>query len=87
MTSLLHQLGRAVFTGDRSWAWRRRAALSGVATSLAGVIKAAFFDTDIAHASMVMTNCIGLFTVAMGAYTGAVVVDDHLKRKTENPTP
>jgi hypothetical protein len=83
MGHLLHALGRAIFTGNREWAWRRRGAISGGAMGLAGIATAIWWDTDIAHSSMVMTNSITLFLGSLTAYTGAVVVDDHLKRKVE----
>lgn len=82
--SLLHTLSRAIFTGDKSWAWRRRMSLSGAAVGLAGFCHGTWFDHDIAHASIVLTNAIALFAAAVGAYTGAIVVDDHLKRKATN---
>jgi hypothetical protein len=86
MMSLLHTLSRAIFTGNREWAWRRRGAISGGVTFLAGVIHSIWFDHDIAHASMVMTNCVTGFTAVIGVYTGAVVTDDHLKRRNTNIT-
>lgn len=81
------QLCRAIFTGDRHWAWRRRAIFASVMTCLAGIIHSIFFDHDLAHSSMVMTNCATTLLATLGIYTGAAVTDDHLKRKAENGSP
>jgi hypothetical protein len=76
-------IAHAVFTGDRHWAWRRRAIFVSVMTCLAGMLHATFGDPDLAHASMVMSNCTTTLIAVLGIYTGAAVTDDHLKRKTD----
>jgi N-acetylmuramoyl-L-alanine amidase len=52
-------LSSALFpASDPTWAWRRRMAFAGCGTFLAGIIHSTCFDFDIAHSSMVMTNCV-----------------------------
>ncbi len=79
-------LAGAVFTGEKSWAWRRRMVFAGCATFLAGVIHAIWFDHDLAHATMVMTNCATGFGATLAIYVGLAVTDEHLKRETERKT-
>lgn len=76
----LHVLAHAIFRGDPAWAWRRRLTLSGGLMFLAGMANSIWFDADLAHASMVMPNCVTGFLGIFGAYAAAVVTDDHLKR-------
>jgi hypothetical protein len=73
-------LSNAIFIGDPNWAWRRRATFAGCAVFLAGVAHAIWFDHDIAHASMVMTNCATGFGATLAIYVGMSTGDDHLKR-------
>lgn len=79
--SLWRAFGRSIFVGDRNWAWRRRMAFAGCGTFLAGIFHSIFLDHDIAHASMVMTNCVAGFGATLATYAGLAVADDHLKRK------
>lgn len=76
-------LGAAIFTGDRSWAMRRRMVFAGCAVFLAGVVHSIWFDGDLSHATMVMTNCATGFGATLTIYVGLAVTDDHLKRETE----
>jgi hypothetical protein len=76
-------LSAAVFIGDPNWAWRRRVTFSGCAVFLAGVANAIWFDHDIAHASMVMTNCVAGFGATLAIYATLATGDDHLKRKAD----
>jgi ABC-type Fe3+-siderophore transport system permease subunit len=73
-------LSDAIFIGDPNWAWRRRVTFAGCAVALAGVIHATWFDHDIAHASMVMTNSWTAFAATLAIYVGMSTGDDHLKR-------
>jgi hypothetical protein len=81
--ALWQALGNAIFTGERTWAWRRRMVFAGCAVFLAGVVHSSWFDPDLAHATMVMTNCATGFGATLGIYVGLAVTDDHLKRETE----
>lgn len=71
------------FAGERSWAWRRRMVFIGCAVFLAGVVNSIWFDQDLAHATMVLTNCATGFGATLTIYAGLAVVDDNLKRETE----
>lgn len=82
----LHQLAAAIFVGDPRWAWRRRVTFAGCAVFLSGVVHSIFFDSDLAHASMVMTNCVAGFGATLTIYAGLSTADDHLRRKAgEDP--
>jgi hypothetical protein len=81
--SVWARLGDAIFTGDRAWAWRRRTAFAGCAVFLAGVVNSIWFDPDLPHATMVMSNCVTGFGATFAAYAGLAVADDHFKRETE----
>lgn len=83
MKALFEALRHAIFIGEPTWAWRRRITVSGGLLALAGVANSIWWDADIAHASMVMTNCAALFTAILAAFGTMAVVDDHLKRKAE----
>ena len=81
--TLFGHLWKAIFVGDPTWAWRRRIAVSSTAVMLAGVLNSTFWDHDVAHASIVLTNCIAGLSAVMTIYVGGVVTDEHLRRKTE----
>lgn len=76
-------MGNAIFTGERSWAWRRRMAFAGCGIFLAGCIHGIWVDPVLEHASMVLTNCITGFGATLTIYVGLAVTDEHLKRETE----
>ena len=79
----VHILAGAVFTGEKSWAWRRRVTFTGCIVFLAGVINSIWFDPNLAHATMVMSNCQTGFGATLVTYTGLAVVDDHMKRRED----
>ncbi len=79
-------LGAGIFTGDRSWAWRRRVTFAGCAVFLAGIANSIWFDHDLAHATMVMTNCCVGFAGTLTIYAGLSTVDDHLQRVEDRRT-
>jgi hypothetical protein len=81
--SLWRHLCKALFVGDPNWTWRRRSAISGGVMALAGFAHGVWFDAEIAHAAMVVTNSIALFMGCLGTYTAAVVTDEHLRRRSE----
>ena len=83
----MHPFLKAVFIGDTQWAWRRRIAVSGAGTMLVGILHSIFFDENLAHASMITTNCVTGFGVIMSIYVGGVVGDDHLKRMSAGQPP
>lgn len=74
---------KAIFVGDANWAWRRRVALSSAAVMLAGILNSIFWDKDLAHATMIMTNCMTGLTLVFTVYVGGAIVDDQYKRKTD----
>lgn len=79
--SLWRFIGAAVFTGERSWAWRRRVTFVGCSVALWGVVHAIKFEPDHAWGAIVLTACSGLFLSTLGVYYGAAGYDDHQKRK------
>jgi hypothetical protein len=81
--SLWRALGDAIFTGDREWAWRRRVAITSAAVMHACIIDASFFDKDLAHSTMVMSNALQGLTLVMTIYVAGAVVDDKFKRDNE----
>jgi len=76
-------LGNAIFTGDREWAWRRRMALASGFTMLACILNSTFWDHDLQHSSMVMTNAIAGLGLVMTIYVGGSIADAKFKRDTE----
>lgn len=76
-------LSKAIFTGERSWAWRRRMVFAGCAVFLGGVANSIWWDHDVAHATMVMSNCTTGFATTLATYVGLAVADEHLKRETD----
>lgn len=72
-----------IFVGDVNWAWRRRVAVSSAAVMLAGILHSIFWDHDMAHATMVMSNCQAGILAILTIYVGGAVWDDHNKRKVE----
>jgi hypothetical protein len=81
--SIWQTLGSAIFTGNREWAWRRRIAICSAATMHACFIQAAFFDTDLAHATMVMGNALQGLTLVFTIYVAGAVADDKFKRDSQ----
>lgn len=79
-------ISNAVFCGDRNWAWRRRVAITTSITFQAGILYAIFWDADLAHATMVMSNCVTGQAGVLAIYVGGGVADDHLKRYKEPTT-
>lgn len=71
---------------NEAWTWRRRMAFSGCAVFLWGVVYAIRFEPDHAWGSVVLTNCIGGFSVTLTAYLGIATMDDNNKRKVEAST-
>lgn len=84
--SVLRGLAASIFVGDVTWAWRRRMAFAGCGVFLAGVVHSIFFDRDLAHAAMVMTNSVAGFGATLTIYAGLAVADDKFKRDTEAKT-
>ena len=80
---LWQALGNAIFTGDREWAWRRRVAITSAVVWHACIIKAAFFDADIAHSTMVMSNAVPGLALVMTIYVGGSIADAKFKRDNE----
>lgn len=83
--SLWQKLSDAIFTGDREWAWRRRAALASVLVELAGILHSTFFDFEVEHAALVMNSCQAGLATTLGIYVAGAVTDDHLKRGKAKP--
>ncbi len=83
---MLHLLARHIFVGEPGWSWRRRITLSAAAAFLTGIVNSIFVDHDLAHASMVMSNCSTGLVGTLATFGTMAVVDDHLRRKTEGPT-
>lgn len=75
-----HRLLDAVFSGDPNWRWRRRITISTALVMHAGLIYSFFFDPDLAHATMVTSNCITGVIAVLTIYVGGGVTDDHLRR-------
>ena len=80
---MFHVILKAIFVGDAQWAWRRRVALSSAAVMLAGILNSIFWDRDLAHATMIMTNCMTGLTLVFTVYVGGAVWDDNNKRKVD----
>lgn len=74
-------LSDAVFTGERSWAWRRRVTFAGCAMALACVAKAAWLEPDKAWAAVLLAQSWAAFGATLALYAGLSTYDDHLKRK------
>lgn len=72
-----------IFVGDVQWAWRRRVAVTSAAVMLAGIINSIFFDHDLAHATMVMSECMTGISLVFTIYVSGAVADDHFKRRGE----
>ena len=87
MSGFWSSLSAAIFTGDREWAWRRRVAISSAATMLAGIINSAFFDHDLAHATMVMSNCQTGLALVLSIYVAGAITDDKFKRDAGGRSP
>lgn len=81
---MFQALAHAIFAGERNWAWRRRVAITTSFTFQAGILYAIFGDHDLAHASMVMSNCVTGQAGVLAIYVGGGVADDHFKRQAEN---
>ncbi len=81
-------LHHAIFLpgSDPTWSWRRRMAFAGCAVFLSGVLKTIWWPGDIAHDSMVMTNCVTGFGATLALYAGLAVADDKFKRDSEAKT-
>jgi hypothetical protein len=73
----------ALFPGHGHWIWRRRTAVASAAVMLACILHSAFVDRDLAHATMVMTNCQEGLALVLSIYVGGAAWDAHLKRKVE----
>lgn len=71
-----------LFPGAENWLWRRIACLSSVGVILHSIEVA----TGKGDSATVGQLVIGL-GVALGAYVGGAVTDDHLKRKIEAGSP
>lgn len=50
--------------------------------ALAGVAKATWFEPDKAWAAVLLAQSWTAFGATLGIYVGAVLYDDHQKRKT-----
>ena len=78
---------RAIFPhSDPTWQWRRRMAFAGCGVFLSGILKVIWWSGDIAHDSMVMTNCAAGFGATLALYAGLAVADDKFKRDSEAKT-
>jgi hypothetical protein len=80
--SFLERLGDAIFTGERSWAWRRRMAFAGCSVFLWGIVYAIRFEPDTARMTAILSFCVPGFGTTFAAYAGLAGLDDHLKRET-----
>ncbi len=80
-------LRRAIFTGDREWAWRRRFCIAGGLVALASFANAAFVDHDPVHSALVIAAARDLYIAILGVYVAGAVADDHLKRTAMPPSP
>lgn len=54
---MLRALAAAALFARGTWFWRRVMALAAAAVELTGILHATFGDHDLAHATMVMSNC------------------------------
>lgn len=79
--SLWRLLGAAIFTGERSWAWRRRVTFAGCTVFLYGIVYAIRFEPDHAWGAVILSQCSLGFLSTLGIYAGAAGYDDHQKRK------
>lgn len=79
--SLWRLLGAAIFTGERSFAWRRRVTFAGCAMALAGVAKAVWWTPDKQWAAVLLAQSWAAFGATLAVYVAAAGFDDHQKRK------
>ena len=76
-------IGNAIFTGERSWAWRRRVIFAGCTLALASVVQAVWFEPDHAWGAVVLAQSWTAFGAVLAVYVGGALTDDHFKRESE----
>lgn len=81
--NLLNRISHSIFTGERSWAWRRRVTFAGCTMALAAVAKATWYEPDKAWAAVLLAQSWTAFGATLAVYFGATGFDEHQKRKLE----
>lgn len=85
--SFWQRFSDAIFTGERSWAWRRRITFAGCIVALASVAKAVWWESDKAWAAVLLAQSWAAFGATMALYVAAAGYDDHQKRKLGDDGP
>jgi hypothetical protein len=78
---ICHAIAERIFVGEPGWTWRRRITVTAALTFITGILNSIFFDSELAHAAMVMSNCSTGLVGTLATFGTMAVVDDHLKRK------
>ena len=81
--SLWRKFLKAVFTGEKDWAWRRRMCFAGCAVFLWATVYSIVWTMDTARMTSILGFVIPAFSATLATYLGFAGYDAHKKRETE----